>query len=71
MCTHPKFYLLQHGESALHIAAGYGRSSIVKLLCESRAYVDGQDKVGRWVGGVQGSGWGGCRYMQTTSLHLH
>lgn len=35
----------QHGESALHIAAGYGHLSVVKLLIKSGAKLDSKDKV--------------------------
>ena len=36
---------LQHGESPLHIAAGYGRLRIVKLLRSHGASTDAKDKV--------------------------
>ena len=36
---------IQHGESPLHIAAGYGRLNIVKLLLEHGAMIDLGDKV--------------------------
>ena len=35
----------QHGETPLHIAAGYGRLSIVELLCSNGASIDKKDKV--------------------------
>lgn len=38
-------YTIQHGESPLHIAAGYGRLNIVKLLLEYGAAINQKDKV--------------------------
>ena len=36
---------LQHGESALHIAAGYGQLDMVRVLLESGASINFKDKV--------------------------
>ena len=37
--------VVQHGESSLHIAAGYGRLNIVQLLLDHGAAIDLKDKV--------------------------
>lgn len=38
---------MQHGEGALHIAAGYGRLEIVKELLVFGAHLDMPDKVSK------------------------
>jgi ankyrin repeat protein len=36
---------MQHGESGLHIAAGYGKLEVVKELYKNGANLDATDKV--------------------------
>ena len=43
--TSNHMFTTQHGESALHIAAGYGHLSVVKLLIKNGAKLDSKDKV--------------------------
>ena len=44
-CSHSNCLCSQHGESALHIAAGYGRLDMVRVLLESGASINLKDKV--------------------------
>jgi hypothetical protein len=39
-------FLLQSGETALHVAARYGHADVVQLLCSFGSNPDFQDKVG-------------------------
>ncbi len=43
---------VQHGESALHIAAGNGKLGIVDALCKNNATLNITDKVSTEIHGV-------------------
>ena len=38
-------FILQNGETALHLAARYGQTNVIERLCKAKADVNLQDKV--------------------------